>query len=145
MNIVIDESAKKAILEAIDEIVDKYMVERSRQGTNYFVINFYRPKDGGMETRIYSVPEDYPARVVSTTADNGDPMLQVPIPQYEDLEDVRRELMLDLTFLVGQWLADMRYIDGGKKGGKKASANLTPEKRKERASKAARARWGKRL
>jgi hypothetical protein len=138
-----DPAATAAIKQAVDEIIDKYMVGRSRDGTSYHVVNFYRLPDGGMEVRIYVAPEDYPAGVVSTTADNGDPMLQVTLPQYEDTpdEDVHGVLLMDLSFLVMRWLADLKQFQQRSSGGKKARARQTREARSEQARKAARARW----
>jgi hypothetical protein len=54
----------------------------------------------------------------------------------------RKRRKFPMTKLLREFYQDIGKL-GGSKGGKAAAENMTPEQRAERASKAAKARWGK--
>jgi hypothetical protein len=138
-----DKTAKKAIMDIVDHITYYDLTGEVANGQNYLVV-FTRRNDGVISEVVALDGEHIGIQYGSD--EHGNPQLEIPLPAYENeifVEDEKDALILDLTFLVGQWVADLKRIEAGRRGGKKGSANLTPEERKERASKAARARWGK--
>lgn len=137
-----DKTSKKTITGIVNKIVNYGYVDDVRNGQSYLIT--FTKKGDEIEADIVALSGEH-IGVQYASDENGNPQLEVPLPEYNDeafVEDEREALELDLSFLVGQWLADLKHIEASREGGKKASANLTPEKRKERASKAARARWG---
>jgi hypothetical protein len=61
---------------------------------------------------------------------------------YDNVAAMARRRKFPMTKLLREFFQDIGRL-GGSKGGKAAATNMTPEERRERARRAAQARWSK--
>lgn len=114
----------KKISKEISEYVDHNgFILESQNDEAYYVIHITHAGEWSIE----QVDGELPASIIRTES-----QIAIPLPQYEDELDHKEALMLDLMFILSDWVRSIPYI----KGAQKTNKNYSTKKRKEAAKKA---------